>query len=81
MALTSGQIEQTKLRATYLNGIAITVFAVGGFAPWVSLVGSPNADLKHVAVNIVLTLICGGASLWRHYVAVRSLRDLDKDTP
>ena len=36
--------EQTKLSATYLNGLAIAIFAVGGLAPVVALVtGSPSA--------------------------------------
>ena len=30
--------EQAKLSATYLNGVAIAVAAVGGIAPWVTLV-------------------------------------------
>jgi hypothetical protein len=36
--------ERTKLTATYINGLAIAVFAVGGLAPILSnlYAGAPN---------------------------------------
>jgi hypothetical protein len=44
--------ERIKLTATYLNGLAIAVMAVGGFAPLVS--GAPNAAT--VAVCLVISI-------------------------
>ena len=34
--------EQAKLSATYLNGVAFAVAAVGGIAPWVTLVAQDS---------------------------------------
>jgi hypothetical protein len=38
------QNEQVKLTATYLNGLAIAIFAVGGLAPVVGVVSGDGAN-------------------------------------
>lgn len=37
--MTAAEIEQTKLTATFLNGVAIAIIAVGWFAPVAAFVG------------------------------------------
>jgi len=46
--------EQNKLTATYLNGIAVALFAVGGFAPLASVAvgGQTFSDLVVVVVFV-----------------------------
>ena len=67
--------EQTKLTATYLNGVAIALFAVGGLAPIVAALSlsMPPAPLP---VALVLSLVCNGASVILHSLARRALNGL-----
>jgi hypothetical protein len=67
--------EQVKLTATYLNGVAITMFAVGGLAPVVALVSGATTSTP-VALVAVLTTVCVGLSGALHLVAKRHLRQL-----
>jgi sulfite exporter TauE/SafE len=50
--------EQAKLTATYLNGIAIAVAAVGGIAPWIPHLAQESTSgarrLAVIAVGCVL---------------------------
>lgn len=62
--------ERIKLTATYINGIAITLFAVGVFAPILALFnGTPP-------VSWVEIVGCGVASLLLHALAWRTLHRL-----
>jgi len=65
--------EQTKLSATYLNGVAIALFAVGGLAPSVSLVSGGTQQVWPIAV---LVLGCIGISICLHWVARWILKEL-----
>ncbi|ACM38019.1 MULTISPECIES: hypothetical protein [Rhizobium/Agrobacterium group] len=65
--------ERTKLTATYINGVAIAIFAVGGFAPVISTVNSghgPNGNLALVCS------ICILASVALHLLARKILKGL-----
>lgn len=63
--------EQTKLTATFLNGLAIALFAVGGLAPSLGMAsGSVPASL----LVIFLMGYCLIASLALHLIARRFLR-------
>jgi hypothetical protein len=66
--------EQAKLSATYLNGIAIALAAVGGIATWVSylLQASPSSVLLVAAISVLC--ICLSASL--HWIARKVLTGL-----
>ena len=58
--------EQTKLTATYLNGIGIAVFAVGGLAPvFSSLYGDDGVSNFLLAMSVV----CFCASVGLHWLA------------
>lgn len=66
--------EQTKLTATYLNGVAIAVFAVGGLAPvFSSLYGTTGPTNFLLAMSVV----CFLASLSLHWIARTILRRLE----
>jgi hypothetical protein len=67
--------EQTKLTATYLNGLAIALFAVGGLAPVFSYAFSSTAGQPLWAVAVV-AMICLIVSAVLHLIARRFLRDL-----
>jgi hypothetical protein len=67
--------ERVKLTATYLNGIAIAIFAVGAFSPTVALANGalqPSALLRTIA----LAIVCLTTSAILHSAARRSLRGL-----
>lgn len=66
--------EQTKLTATYLNGVAIAIFAIGALAPIISLSdrGLQGWTLGQTAVILICLII----SLILHLGARRSLREL-----
>jgi len=66
--------EQTKLTATFMNGIAIAIFAVGGLAPVFSSLysaGGPSTFL------IAMSIVCFSASTALHYLARKTLRRLE----
>lgn len=67
--------ERAKLTATYANGIAIAVFAVGGLAPVVSLIAAGSTPGSHHAVY-GLAGICWIVSGILHWSARRSLGGL-----
>lgn len=67
--------EQTKLTATYLNGLAIALFAVGGLAPAFSYTFGSIAGQPLWAVAVV-AVICLVVSATLHLIARRILRDL-----
>jgi hypothetical protein len=59
--------EQAKLTATYFNGLAIAVAAVGGIGPWAAFViQAPAPGLLSVVTSSVLCL-CTSAGV--HMVA------------
>ena len=66
--------EQTKLTATYLNGLAMAIFAIGAVAPVVTIFsgGERGAPLG-LSATVVVCLSVSGAL---HYVARRTLKGL-----
>lgn len=80
--------ERAKLTATYLNGIAVALFAVGGLAPLITI-GSSIQDFSpglttgvaHFRINysgasLVISLVCFAGSAALHSAARRALRTL-----
>lgn len=66
--------EQTKLTATFLNGIGIAVFAVGGLAPVFSSLyteGGPSNFL------LAMSVVCFSAAMGLHWIARAILRRLE----
>ncbi len=66
--------ERTKLTATYFNGAAISIFAVGGFAPVITGLGIGLE--KITASSAITSLVCISASIVLHFVARRILKGL-----
>jgi hypothetical protein len=66
--------EQAKLLATYLNGVAIAIAALGGVAPWIALV---IQDTHPAAVRLTLVSgVCFLFSAGLHFAGRRALRRL-----
>lgn len=66
--------EQTKLTATYLNGIAIALFAVGAIAPTVTLL---NSDTNSAGIGTsAVAVVCLVSSAVLHLLARAVLRSL-----
>ena len=68
--------ERTKLTATYFNGGAIAVFAVGALAPSINAT-NPQAPSWPVVVPTIV--ICTLISAALHFVARRILKGLEDD--
>jgi hypothetical protein len=65
--------ERTKLSATYLNGVAIAVMAVGGVGPIVSVLNGGAAPALGIAA---ISVICLTGSIALHFLARRLLGSL-----
>ncbi|WP_029349828.1 hypothetical protein [Bosea sp. 117] len=66
--------ERTKLSATYLNGIAIAVMAVGGLGPVISVLNGGSVPALGVAA---VSMICLAGSISLHFLARRLLGSLE----
>ncbi|MEN3791171.1 amino acid transporter [Fulvimarina sp. MAC3] len=71
---TEGEREQIKLQAAYFNGIAIGLFVVGGLTIPTSILLSGNGATIGAAI---ISILCFLASPALHFVAKRSLKELD----
>lgn len=67
--MTEAQKEQTKLSATYLNGLAIALAAIGGFAPVASFITSSSSAFNTVELVVALFVTCLVMSLCLHMMA------------
>lgn len=64
--------ERTKLTATWLNGVAVAILAVGGFAPMFTAIYS-----GHISLLLPIgAAICFALSIALHYWARRTLKGL-----
>lgn len=66
--------ERTKLTATYVNGSAIAMLAVGGLAPVVNAMVSANGVTIGASITAVL---CISVSVALHFMARRILKGLE----
>ena len=71
---TEGEREQIKLQATYLNGVAIGLFLIGGL----SIPSTILLNSGRVLLAIAVAFFCFFASFGLHKLAKRSLRELDR---
>ncbi len=68
--------ERIKLLATYLNGLAIAVFAVGALAPIFSnLYGSSSGGQSRPVIAVAMICVVLSAAL--HFIASLILRRLE----
>ena len=68
--------ERRKLSATYLNGVAVAVFAVGGFAPFISTVLATGSGPQSPFLVLGVMAICWMVSGAIHSAARASLKGL-----
>lgn len=68
--------ERRKLSATYLNGVAVAVFAVGGFAPFISTVLASGSGSQNPLLVFGVMAICWMVSGAIHSAARASLKGL-----
>lgn len=66
--------ERLKLSATYLNGIAIALIAVGGFAPSISVLTGASVAQAWLAAGLLG--VCTSISVGLHLAASRLLKGL-----
>ncbi len=59
--------ERTKLTATYLNGLAIALFAVGALSPLVAVLNAPGRAAPWGTVALMTICILASAAL--HWMA------------
>jgi hypothetical protein len=65
--------EQVKLLATFLNGVGLAIFAVGGLAP--IFASSPRLNVDGF-VKAGVTVLCFVVAFYAHVAARRALRRL-----
>ncbi|KQT64466.1 hypothetical protein ASG54_03085 [Aureimonas sp. Leaf460] len=75
--MTDAAKEQIKLRATFLNGIAIATFGVGGLAPVVTALSRDDISGGTIGSLFVLSVVCLAVSGIIHSHAYRHLKGLD----
>jgi hypothetical protein len=73
--VTLVRTEQIKLTATYLNGIAITVFGIGGLTIPFNLYSSA-ALTASPWIAATISVVCFAASAVLHLAGKRVLREL-----
>jgi hypothetical protein len=66
--------ERTKLTATYLNGLAIAILAVGALAPVINVA---SGQAKPTISTALTPAICALISVALHLVARRLLKALE----
>ncbi|SFS59777.1 amino acid transporter protein [Methylobacterium sp. yr668] len=66
--------ERIKFTATYANGLAVAIFAVGGFAPFISTALSDRPHFAPVLIAMVVCWIMSGAIHWAVRRPLRNLR-------
>lgn len=67
--------ERRKLSATYANGVAVAVFAVGGFAPFITTVLSSVSGAQSPFLVLGVMAIC-----WMVNVTISSGRGLSEES-
>jgi hypothetical protein len=66
--------ERIKFTGTYANGLAVAIFAVGGFAPFISTALSDRPHFVPVLIAMAVCWIMSGAIHWGVRHALRDLR-------
>lgn len=74
--LTLVHNEKTKLSATYMNGVAVAVLAVGGLAPFFTALTSARGGLAVPPIVVISSLGCWLTTGAIHWGARRQLRSL-----
>ena len=78
LPLTEAGREQIKLRANFLNGIAIATFAVGTLGPLTKAFMEMPTGRSALIVGALFASVCLVASGILHFLAYRHLREMDR---
>jgi len=68
--------EQIKLRATFINNMAVAVFAAGALTPMIAWVSAVETK-REVTLMILTAIVCFGLAFFLHIKAVTHLEGLD----
>lgn len=78
MALTDAQREKIKLRANYVNGMAVGTFTTGALSPIIAFAIRADSGDSHVQLSLLITVICFALSVALHLRATEALTELDR---
>lgn len=74
--MTDGEKEKIKLRASYLNGVALVFLSLGGLGPF--FIAYQSLELSKILYSLIFLWV-GGMSSWElHQMAQRQLSKLDQ---
>jgi len=72
------QREKVKLRAAYVNGLAIGTFTSGALSPIIAFSLHPETGTDHVPLAVFVTVICFALSFVLHLKATEELSRLSR---
>ena len=78
MALSEVEREKVKLRAAYVNGLAIGTFTTGALSPIIAFALRSDAGDGHIQLSLLITVICFALSVVLHLRAIEALTELDR---
>ena len=71
--------ERVKLRATFVNGLAIGLFTAGVLTPALATVLNPNVSPVGVLLAFLAAIVCFVLCFIPHLYATRHLAELDNE--
>lgn len=74
--LTNARREQIKLRATYINNVAVGVFTAGVLSPIIALATQESEPVYSLPLSILVAFLCMAVSFAPHLKAVEHLSEL-----
>lgn len=77
MSLAESQKEKIKLRASFLNGLAMGIMLIGAFTPITRAAYDPAIQASTLGLMAVLSVVCFVMSGVLHYYAMRVLNELE----
>lgn len=70
--------ERVKLRANFLNGLALIFFSVGVLAPLISSVYFTGVAPDKAFIAVATAIVCFVTSVALHYAAWWHVREIDR---
>lgn len=76
--LPEAQREKIKLRATYINNLAVGVFVAGVLSPIIALATQEHEPIYSIPLSVLIALLCMAVSFALHLRAVEHLSELNQ---
>lgn len=76
--MSDAEKEKVKLRAAFVNGLAIGVVLIGAFTPITRAAYDPTITKDALSFMVILTVVCFVLGFALHYYATRHLEGLDQ---